>query len=438
MAAAIEKTWIDLTDMLAWRGYFTGIQRVTNEYARRFVKDGARFCAYDQVEDRFFEVTLQFLNDLQAEKPEVMHELMTFRRKLRLLIGKPYYALPEKYKQSLRPLVRSSNHAFRYVMSKTINRNKPFSSPYKSFPDAKFESGDVVVLTGAGWNEGGVLEALIRIKRTAVPIRIIQHINDILPIYQPQLFDDSLPRLFTPYIDAVIREVDVITVISEATKRDLVTYCKEQNVQTPTIRVVRLGDDPHTAAPLCPTGLEDGKRFILAVGTFEVRKNYILLYQAVKLAQIEGRELPKIIIAGRKGWLSADIRHQIKRDPFANENIIWLDGVSDGELGWLFQNCMFTVFPSLAEGWGLPVAESLKHGKLSIVSGVSSMLEIGAGLVDYFLPYDARECMEKMQYYLAENRYKAANLKVQAEYKIFTWDKSYEAFLRVVIQTSER
>lgn len=417
--------WVDLTDMLVWRGSFTGIQRVTYEYAKRFSSEGARFCAYDEVDNRFFEVSLDFIEKVIAHTGEPAPELITLRKKMRLIIGKPYYMLPDKYKQPLRPLVKSANHAVRYVMSKTITRTHPVDSPYQGFPEAAFGHSDTVALIGAGWNEPKTLTRLIELKQDR-GFRIVQHLNDILPIYQPQLFCEELPKLFSTYVHLVVHNVDMVTVISEATKRDVDIYCREQGVKRLPVRVVRLGDDATTTDVVRPVDMKESERFIFVLGTFEVRKNYTLLYQALKLAQIEGRDLPKIVIAGRKGWLSSDILYIIEHDPYMKEKLVWISNVSDSELNWLFENCLFTVFPSIAEGWGLPIVESLQHGKFSLVSGASSMLEIGKGLVDYFLPYDARECMEKMQYYIAEDRYKKMNKKVSKEYEVFTWDASFE------------
>ena len=62
---------------------------------------------------------------------------------------------------------------------------------------------------------------------------------------------------------------------------------------------------------------------------------------------------------------------------------------SDAELAFLYRNCRFTVFPSLYEGWGLPIGESLWFGKLCIASKTSSMPEVGGDLVDYVDPKDA-------------------------------------------------
>ncbi|MEO8911698.1 MAG: glycosyltransferase family 1 protein [Candidatus Saccharimonas sp.] len=419
--------WIDITDMLAWSGYYTGIQRVTYEYAKRFNGNGAKFFLYDTVDDRFVEVSFDRLTEIDVPTISTEHGSISRRKKLRNILGAPYYRLSLESQAALRPYVDAANYTVRLGMDRVARLKKAHNvdiSVYSPLPTAKMSKGDTVVMIGAAWNDHRVLDAVIKRKKQ-VGFRISQHINDILPIYQPQLFADELPLVFNPYVENVVKNADIITVISEATKRDLSIYCSERHIEPPLIEVLRLGDNPEIRGVATrPEGVHVNE-YILAVGTFEVRKNYILLYQAYKLAQIEVRKIPPLIIVGRKGWLSSDIRHMLERDPFAKENIVWLSDVSDEEVKWLYQNCLFTVFPSIAEGWGLPVAESLQNGKFCLSSGVSSMLEIGNGLVDYFLPYDARECMEKILYYYEEDRYIAKNKKVLEKYTTFTWDDSY-------------
>lgn len=428
-----SKIWIDLTDMLVWQGHFTGIQRVTYAYAERYAKDGAKFFAYDKIDDRFLEIDFSVL---QAEdndnEDESNSDMVLFRSRLRHLIGRPYYALPDRYRDGLRPFVDLVNHATRSALDK-VAPTPHIPSPYQHLPTATFNKDDTAVLIGAGWNEDIVLRKLCEVKKST-GIRISQHINDILPIYQPQLFADELPKKFKPYVHMAAKNADVITVISEATKRDMIIFCEEYKLPMPAIKVIRLGDDSKSTLIKRPDALGVKDKFILSVGTFEIRKNYILLYQAVKLGQLEGREFPKIVIAGRKGWLTDDFAHVLSTDPFVKEHIIWLNDVKDEELAWLYQNCMFTVFPSLAEGWGLPVVESLQNGKLCLASGVSSMLEIGDGLVDYFLPYDARECLEKINYYIFEDRYLEKNKIIKREYRPFTWDESYNVFRNAIVK----
>lgn len=433
MADHTNTKWVDLTDLLSWNGNVTGIQRVVYEYAKRFDRDGAKFFAYDKLGSRFIQLELDSLalSHVEPRTHGVTEENITVRRKLRRTIGKPYYMLSDSNKAVLRPLVDATNFYVRYGLSKVTPKSRVTKSPYEPMSGAVFGEGDTVILLGASWNDGTVLDRLIEIKQT-IPFKLIQHINDLLPIYQPQLFSGELPGKFRPYVNKVIHHADVITVISEATKRDVIAYYAENEVENVSVKVVRLGEDIETEKPLRPEAVPKGRDFILAVGTFEVRKNYALLYQAVKLAQLENRQLPHIVIAGRKGWLTEDLIHMIGIDPFAKEHITWLPDATDNELSWLYDNCMLTVFPSIAEGWGLPVVESLQHGKMSLASGVSSMLEIGDGLVDYFLPYDARECMEKILFYISEDRYVAQNEKVKDGYIAYTWDMSYRALCKAI------
>lgn len=433
--------WVDVTDMLAWSGHYTGIQRVTYEYAKRFEQDGAKFFAYDSKRERFFEISLKEIverEDVVPHSAEPTNSARSIKRRIRRFIGAPYYRLDDSTRAFLHPYVQATNHTVRsiihvieYVGAK--DSMVMVGSPYGSHREARFSKHDTLILLGAGWNEMNVLRRLRELKQD-IGFCISQHINDILPIYQPHLFASELPKYFLPYIKLALETADVITVISKATKRDVETFCEQQGVlKKPEVAVVRLGDNPQVdITPSKPKDVAADEKFILAVGTFEIRKNYQLLYQAIKLAELENRMMPKIVIAGRRGWLTEDLRHVLANDPFVKAHIIWLNDVNDSELKWLYDRCMFTVFPSLAEGWGLPIAESLGYGKMCVASGVSSMLEIGEGLVDYFLPYDARECMEKIIHYSNENLYLAKNEEVAKLYKVFSWDASYKQLVDAI------
>lgn len=436
-----NNTWIDLTDLLAWKGHFTGIQRVSYEYAKRFsTESNAKFFAYDKIDKRFILITLEDI-DAKISEPVIIPE--TPNNKVlpkKSIIKNTYHKIPEGKRRLLRPYVDVTiytKNLFSNKLKSYFKGNDQKKSEYSSKPLALFEDGDKIFLPGAGWHDQQIMTEIHKIKDDK-NVYIIQHINDILPIYQPQLFAEELSRVFTQYMDIAINNSDMITVISDATKRDLLTYCKETKLKSPKIEVIRLGDDIEGDKKLKkPDQLEKSHKFILAVGTFEIRKNYLLIYQAIKLAQLENRDLPKFVIAGKRGWLSGDILHVIEKDPLVKERIVWINGPSDEELNWLYENCMFSVFPSLAEGWGLPIAESLCHGKMSLVSGTSSMLEIGKGFVDYFLPYDARELLEKINYYIFEDRYKDKNTQVKKNYKKFTWDDSYYQLKNSFIKTSK-
>jgi glycosyltransferase involved in cell wall biosynthesis len=80
--------------------------------------------------------------------------------------------------------------------------------------------------------------------------------------------------------------------------------------------------------------------------------------------------------------------------------------------------CLLTIFPSLAEGWGLPVAESLAHGKFCVASNRTSIPEVGGDLIDYFDPADEDQVVAKIERVLFEPGYLAAReARLRTEYR---------------------
>ena len=86
--------------------------------------------------------------------------------------------------------------------------------------------------------------------------------------------------------------------------------------------------------------------------------------------------------------MSNELLIQLLHDPLVRGVLLHLPAATDREMCWLYENCLFTLYPSHYEGWGLPVAESLARGKLCIASNSSSLPEIGGDLVDYHDPLD--------------------------------------------------
>src|SRR5262249_11931898 len=83
-----------------------------------------------------------------------------------------------------------------------------------------------------------------------------------------------------------------------------------------------------------------------------------------RLLERHGTNLvPNLVFAGKIGWLVDELLDDLEASGYLNGKIILLRNLSDAELQQAYHSCLFTVFPSLSEGWGLPIAESLAHGK---------------------------------------------------------------------------
>ena len=133
--------------------------------------------------------------------------------------------------------------------------------------------------------------------------------------------------------------------------------------------------------------------FVLCVGTLEIRKNLCGLSRrsgAACVADPAPRASARLVLAGRPGWLNEDFERLMAATGNLGGWVRVLHGPTDAELDHLYRNCLFTVCVSLKEGWGLPIGESLAYGKTGVVSGVSSMPEVGGDLVEYCDPTFAR------------------------------------------------
>ena len=167
------------------------------------------------------------------------------------------------------------------------------------------------------------------------------------------------------------------------------------------MKVIRLGDD-FVARPSDDTQYSsrytDGEKFILCVGTLEIRKNQVALLHAYRI--LDKRYpglLPKLVLVGRKGWIDSEIDFQVENDRALNGLVDVITDASDNELSWLYSNCLFTLFPALYEGWGLPVSESLWHGKPCISSNTSSMVEIAPELTIFASPYSVESWVDQIE-----------------------------------------
>jgi glycosyltransferase involved in cell wall biosynthesis len=261
---------------------------------------------------------------------------------------------------------------------------------------------------------------------------------DLIPCHMPQTFWDGYAPLFTKWAVDALWCADVVLAISQNTANDIKSFTAENLIPCPKLKTIRLGENVSTQASAPPrighTLLDE--RFVLSVGTAEVRKNHIALYYCWRELFKKHRETtPMLIIVGRPGWLSADVRHQMTLDPLTSQKICFLPEATDAELNWLYENCMFTMYPSLYEGWGLPVAESLAKGKYCIASNASSIPEIGGNLIDYHDPQNWQQAFALATRAIDDPDFLAAKqAQIQQEYTPTQWQKTAQQTKQIIIE----
>jgi glycosyltransferase involved in cell wall biosynthesis len=146
--------------------------------------------------------------------------------------------------------------------------------------------------------------------------------------------------------------------------------------------------------------------------------------------------LPPLVIVGTRGWLTRDVLYQMQYDPLLKDKFIMLDNLGDDALLWLYEHCRFTVFPSTYEGWGLPVGESLAHGKVCITSRTSSLPEIAGPLLDYISPYNTQEMLDAMMRWMDDKQLHKKETQIVREYRPTSWDDTYREVADFVAKTA--
>lgn len=252
------------------------------------------------------------------------------------------------------------------------------------------QPGDALCGLGAIWGRGKVLSAFQKASDAGVRVYLLVH--DLIPMKLPEMAD---PRAARSYHQWLVGSADYVTgylANSEATAADLIAFLAEHGLDS-TVHVTPLaqaGVSAGTASPpvLNPLVHEAATLpYVLCVGTIEPRKNLWRLAQVwARLSQRTDLELPRLVLAGKRGWLTDGFLAMLERTGGFGGWVIWLDAPEDHELDHLYRHCLFTATVSLYEGWGLPIGEGLSYGKTGVVSQTSSMPEVGRDLVEYCDP----------------------------------------------------
>jgi glycosyltransferase involved in cell wall biosynthesis len=117
--------------------------------------------------------------------------------------------------------------------------------------------------------------------------------------------------------------------------------------------------------------------------------------------------MPRLVIVGGYGWKAAEVRARLAAGS-RNGTLVWLENLSDVDLGVLYRNALFTVMPSHGEGWGLAVQESLALGVPCIASDAGATREAGLDLATYFDPSSSEGLTRAMAAWISDGAALAA------------------------------
>jgi len=284
-----------------------------------------------------------------------------------------------------------------------ISNNKKFVYPSEN---------DIFAIAGAFWIFD--YEAIQKYRRKGM--RLCLFLHDLIPIRHPEYVSPDATKEFKQRFSDILDITDVIIANSEYVAKDIKSYIEETKSYSIPIY-----------ADVLPTELRDikykelnhrkeiknvvEKPYILCVSTIEIRKNHPLLVKIwEKLLEDVGDLTPNLVLVGKWGWQIDDFRKYIEEKGYVGDWLYIFNGISDGEMEFLYKNASFTIYPSFAEGFGLPIGESLVYGKPCISSNTTSMPEVGGIYGRYIDPFDFNQSYNTVKEYIIDKE------------KLFLWE----------------
>lgn len=293
--------------------------------------------------------------------------------------------------------------------------------------------GSTIILLGAFWGLGNSIQNFVRSKRDGV--RIGAYVYDIIPVTHPEFCDDALVTDFTMAICELCGTADFVLTISDATRIALTDFITENGGRPIPMTTVPLAhhltrEADHSVAWPEQLRRVKGKPYVAYVSTIEGRKNHLYVINAWRRLIADGVDVPDLVFVGRHGWKIGALTDVLMATENLGGRLHIAHNLSDGELNAVYAGCEFSVFTSFVEGWGLPVGESLFHGRPCIASNTSSIPEVGGDLVDYIDPFNLTQGVEVFRRMITDRGYLRSRVEaIRDRFVARTWNDVGTDFL---------
>jgi glycosyltransferase involved in cell wall biosynthesis len=341
--AVTRRLLIVVNDLLVYRSATTrptGIQRLAEGYARHLPAAAGEL----GIEVRTVVVT-------PDEVRELAHDLTTSGGR-RLARG-------------VEIALRISAHLPRRVQERARTVGRRVLAHRASGAGHPLETGpaDTLLILGAPWLAPGTATGAVA-ARARSGTRLAQLVYDLLPLTDSNWFGDAQGVAAAADLTMLLTEADALAAISPEVATEAARVAHRQVIPVPP-------PDPILPKPDDPRGLRPRTPYVLTVGTLHPRKNHVLLLDAWSrwLGSDRGAgRVPVLMIVGRRHPQDGPFFERLAAEPTLRSRVRVVTDASDPELAALYEGCRFLAFPSLAEGWGLPIREALRYGKPSIVT----------------------------------------------------------------------
>lgn len=288
---------------------------------------------------------------------------------------------------------------------------------------------------GAGRFRGALLLNLghLNLHRTSHQRMLVGHgikpvyfIHDLIPITHPEYCRDGEAALHALRMTNALAYGAGLIANSQATLDDTAAFAARRTLAVPPAVVALLA--PGTA-PVAQAARPLAQPYFVMLGTIEARKNHLMILQAWRqLVQQLGSAAPRLVVIGQRGWECEQVIDLLERCEALRGAVIEMNGCSDADVAWYLRHAQALLFPSFAEGFGMPLVEALQMGTPVIASDLPAFREIAGDVADYLDPVDGLGWKSAITAYcMAEGGPRAQQLRRMAGYRVPDWDAHFAA-----------
>lgn len=255
-----------------------------------------------------------------------------------------------------------------------------------------------------------------------IGVRPIFMVHDLIPITNPEFF---VPRnRLADIIENICKFPESIVITNCQTKQiELQTYIQQKKYRVPLLIYAFAAS---ARAFTSPKARPIKEPYFVIIGTIEPRKNhYFLLHVWRKLVDEMGENTPKLVIIGQRGWECENVIDMLERCEKLR-NFVIEHRASDSEVNTYTHHAQALLFPTFAEGFGLPLVESLEGGTPVIASNLAVFHEIAGDIPEYLDPIDGFGWLEMIKQYTDPDSPLRLEQKERIKkFKIPTWNEHF-------------
>lgn len=259
-------------------------------------------------------------------------------------------------------------------------------------------------------------------------------IHDTIPLDYPELQKPGTVERFENRLNATLDHAEQIFCISQHTRQSVQHWAKTWSKKPPSHVVAPIGVDvPPVRKDELPSNMPPIAPYFVSVGTIEPRKNHALLLSVWQemVRDLRPHETPRLVIAGKRGWNNSEVFDQLDGSPLMGRQIFELSNLSDGALGALVHASNGLLFPTMAEGYGLPPLEALALDKPVICSDLPIFREILGDIPIYAPPGDMYSWKQSILHLAGKKTGQAGESWSKQGFKIPTWADHFNLVLKV-------